>query len=94
MAKEIADDQKLKDIRRAYVLARALNIQYQWIREFLNPELKKAVNNAKASNSFFIKQIDDVFKKRLKDDALISEEEELAFRLLEELEKLDSDVNK
>lgn len=94
MAKEITDDQKLKDIRRAYVLARALNIQYQWIREFLNPELKKAVNNAKASNSFFIKQIDDVFKKRLKDDALISEEEELAFRLLEELEKLDSDVNK
>jgi hypothetical protein len=93
MAKEITDEQKLKDIRRAYVLARALNIQYQWIREFLNPELKKAVNNAKASNSFFIKQIDDVFKKRLKDDALISEEEELAFKLLEELEKLDSNVN-
>ncbi len=88
MAK-ISEEQKLKDIRRAYVLARALNIQYQWIREFVNPELKKAVNNAKASNSHFIYSLDEVFKKRLRDDKLIEEEEELAFRLLEELEKLD-----
>ena len=73
------------------MLARALNIQYQWIREFLNPELKKAVNNAKASNAFFIKQIDDVFKKRLKNGKLIDQEEELAFKLLEELEKLQDD---
>lgn len=93
MGKEITDNQKLKDIRRAYVLARALNIQYQWIREFLNPELKKAVNNAKASNSFFIKQIDEAFKKR-RTGELIDEEEELAFKLLEELEKYDSNVNK
>lgn len=87
----LSEEQKLKDIRRAYVLARALNIQYQWIREFLNPELKKAVNNAKASNAFFIKQIDDVFKKRLKNGKLIDQEEELAFKLLEELEKLQDD---
>lgn len=93
MGKETTDNQKLKDIRRAYVLARALNIQYQWIREFLNPELKKAVNNAKASNSFFIKQIDEAFKKR-RTGELIDEEEELAFKLLEELEKYDSNVNK
>lgn len=88
---QLSDEQKLKDIRRAYVLARALNIQYQWIREFLNPELKKAAGNAKAANSFFIKQIDDVFKKRLRDGKLIDEEEELAFKLLEELEKIQND---
>lgn len=86
---KISEEQKLKDIRRAYVLARALNIQYQWIREFVNPELKKAVNNAKAANSHFIYSLDEAFKKRLRDDKLIQEEEELAFRLLEELEKLD-----
>ncbi len=85
--KRLTEEQKLKDIRRAYVLARALNIQYQWIREFLSPELKKAASNAKAANSFFIKQIDDAFKKKLKDDSLINKEEELAFKLLEELEK-------
>jgi len=92
----LSEEQKLKDIRRAYVLARALNIQYQWIREFLNPELKKAANDAKAANSYFIKKIDDAFKRRLREDKLINEEEELAFKLLEELEKLntDKDVNK
>ena len=91
---KLTEEQKLKDIRRAYVLARALNIQYQWIREFLSPELKKAAGNAKAANSFFIKQIDDAFKRKLKDNSLINEEEELAFRLLEELEKYDLNVNK
>lgn len=92
----LSEEQKLKDIRRAYVLARALNVQYQWIREFLNPELKKAANDAKAANSYFIKKIDDAFKRRLREDKLINEEEELAFKLLEELEKLntDKDVNK
>ena len=87
----LSDEQKLKDIRRAYVLARALNIQYQWVREFLNPELKKAANNAKAANAFFIKQIDEAFKRRLRDGNLIDAEEELAFKLLEELEKLQDD---
>lgn len=87
----LSEEQKLKDIRRAYVLARALNIQYQWVREFLNPELKKAANNAKAANAFFIKQIDEVFKRRLRDGNLIDAEEELAFKLLEELEKLQDD---
>lgn len=88
---KLSEEQKLKDIRRAYVLARALNIQYQWIREFLNPELKKAANNAKAANSHFIRILDDVFQKRLRNDTLIREEEELAFKLLEELEKLKDD---
>jgi hypothetical protein len=87
----LSEEQKLKDIRRAYVLARALNIQYQWVREFLNPELKRAANNAKAANAFFIKQIDEAFKKRLRDGNLIDTEEELAFKLLEELEKLQDD---
>lgn len=91
---KISEEQKLKDVRRAYVIARALNIQYQWIRDFLNPDLKKAVNNAKASNSFFIKQIDEAFQNKLRNDKFIQEEEELAFRLLEELEKYDLDVNK
>jgi hypothetical protein len=91
MTKKPSEQQILKDIRRAYVLARALNIQYQWVREFLNPELKKAANNAKAANAFFIKQIDEAFKRRLRDGNLIDAEEELAFKLLEELEKKEDD---
>lgn len=90
---QISEEQKLKDIRRAYVLARALNIQYQWIREFLNPDLKKAVSTAKANNSFFIKQIDDAFRKRRVNNSLPENEEELAFKLLEELEKIDLNQN-
>ena len=88
---KVEKTQQLKDIRRAYILAKALNIQYQWIREFLNPELKKAASNAKAGNSFFIKQIEDAFRGKSVTEKLIDKEEERAFRLLEEIEKLDED---
>lgn len=79
----------LRDIRRAYILARALNIQYVWIREFIHPSLLKPLNNAKAANSFFIKQIDTAFLDIKKGKDIISKEEEMAFKLLEELEKLE-----
>jgi len=78
----------MKDVRRAYLLAKALNVQYQFIREYLNPELIKAINNAKASNSFFIKQIEEVFIKR-KMKNMLDIDEELAFTLLEQLENKD-----
>lgn len=84
---KISEEERLKDIRRAYILAKALNIQYQWIREFINPELKKSVSNAKASNSYFIKKIEQAFLNRKVDKELLLEEEEKAFQLLEKLEK-------
>ena len=83
-----SEDQVMKDVRRAYLLAKALNVQYQFIREYLNPELIKAINNAKASNSFFIKQIEEVFIKR-KMKNMLDIDEELAFTLLEQLENKD-----
>jgi hypothetical protein len=86
--KKPSEEQVMKDVRRAYLLAKALNIQYQFIREYLNPDLVKAINSAKASNSFFIKQITSAFTKRRMDN-LLDIDEELAFRLLEELEKED-----
>lgn len=90
---KLTEDQVMKDVRRAYLLAKALNVQYVWIREFLNPDLIKAINNAKASNSFFIKQIEDSFRKRnLKN--LLDVDEELAFQLLEQLEQLEQSENK
>ena len=94
MTKKPSEEQVMKDVRRAYLLAKALNIQYQFIREYLNPDLIKAINNAKASNSFFIKQIElAFFKRNLKN--LLDIDEELAFVLLEELEKTDEEnVNK
>jgi len=96
MINEKEKQQHLKDIRRAYILARVVNIQYVWIREFIHPSLLKALNNAKAANSFFIKQIDDAFLDMKKGKDFISNEEEMAFKLLEELEKLDKEerINK
>jgi hypothetical protein len=88
MKKRPSDEEVLADIRRAYVLAKALNVQYQFIREYINPDLIKVINNAKSANSFFIKKIDQAFSKRRLEDQL-EKEEELAFRLLEELEKED-----
>lgn len=81
--------ENLRDIRRAYVLARALNIQYVWIREFIHPSLLKPINNAKAANNFFIKNIDTSFLELKQGKDIISKEEEMAFKLLEELERLE-----
>lgn len=77
----------IKDVRRAYLLARALNVQYQFIREFVNDDLRKAINEAKSKNSYFIKQIDETFKKHHQNKQ-IDEDEELGFQLLEHLEQL------
>ena len=79
---------ELKEIRKAYILARALNVQYQFIREFVNPDLKKSVNEAKAKNAHFIKMLNDYFSKRRVSESFIDEEEELAFQFLEELDKI------
>ena len=90
MSKKPSEEQILADIRRAYVLARALNIQYQFIREYVNPDLYKAISSAKGTNSFFMKQIDLAFGKH-KLGSQLEKEEELAFKLLEELEKRQDD---
>ena len=90
MSKKPSEEQILADIRRAYVLAKALNIQYQFIREYVNPDLYKAISSAKGTNSYFMKQIDLAFGKH-KLGSQLEKEEELAFRLLEELEKKQDD---
>lgn len=84
--------QELMDIRRAYLLAKALNTQYTFIREFVTPELRKAINEAKAKNSHFVKTLDAIFDKRRVPKSFVESEEELAFQVLEQLEK--KDVNK
>ena len=90
MSKKPSEEQILADIRRAYVLARALNIQYQFIREYVNTDLYKAISSAKGTNSYFMKQIDLAFGKH-KLGSQLEKEEELAFKLLEELEKRQDD---
>jgi len=88
MIKKPSEEQILKDIRRAYVLARALNIQYQFIREYVNSDLYKAISSAKGTNSYFMKQIDLAFgRKNLTNQS--DYDEEMAFKLLEELEELE-----
>ena len=86
------EEQELMDIRRAYLLAKALNTQYLFIREFVTPELRKAINEAKAKNSHFVKTLDEIFDKRRVPKSFVESEEELAFQVLEQLEK--KDVNK
>jgi len=78
---------QIKEIRRAYILARVLSIQYQYIREMVNNDLKKTINEAKAKNSHFVKMIDSKFDQKNRQNQ--SEfDEELAFQLLEQIEKL------
>lgn len=77
----------IKEIRRAYILARALNVQYQYIREYVNADLKKYINEARAKNNFYIQKIDESFNLKNQKQQ-IQHDEELAFQLLEQIEKL------
>jgi hypothetical protein len=76
-----------QEIRRAYILAKALNFQYQFIREIISDDLVKAINEAKAKNSYFIKLIDQRFEKRHLMGQL-EQDDELAFQFLEQIEKI------
>lgn len=86
------DPKIIKEIRRAYIIARALNIQYQFIRDYLNADLKKAVNDAKSRNAFFIKSIDDKFDKRNHQEQ-VDKDEELAYQYLEYLDNVLENKN-
>jgi Ribonuclease G/E len=81
----MTEEEKLKNVRRAYILARALNIQYSFIRDYVNSDLKKIMSDAKAKNAHFIKTIDNSFAKRRQNDQM-DHDEEIAFQLLEALE--------
>ena len=87
-SRDCVKESDLKEIRKAYILAKALNVQYQFIRELVNPELKKSVNEAKAKNSHVIKIVNNYFSKRNVTDSFIEHEEELSFQFLEELDKI------
>ena len=63
-------------------------MQYQFIRELVNPELKKSVNEARAKNSYFVKIVNEYFSKRRVTGSFVDDEEELAFQFLEELDKI------
>ena len=83
----IKTQEHIKQIRRTYILARALNVQLQFIKEFINEDLRDSINQARAKNNYFIKQIDNrlEIKNHIKQ---IEQDEELAFKLLEQIEQL------
>jgi hypothetical protein len=82
----------LLDVKRAFVIAKALNYQYVHIREHLSPELRKAVNEAKSRNSYFIKLIEESFLKRKVDKTFLDGEDELSFQILEKLEEIKNTI--
>lgn len=82
----------LLDVKRAFVIAKALNYQYIHIREHLSPELKKAVNEAKSRNSYFIKKIEESFDKKRVEKTFLEAEDELSFQLLEKLEEIKNSI--
>jgi uncharacterized protein YdcH (DUF465 family) len=88
----MSKEEKLLDVKRAFIIAKALNYQYVHIREDLSPELKKAANEAKAKNAHFIKLIEESFKKRNVSKEFLEAEDELSFQLLETIEKLKHEI--
>ena len=88
----MSKEEKLLDVKRAFIIAKALNYQYVHIREDLSPELKKAANEAKAKNAHFIKLIEESFKKRNVSKEFLEAEDELSFQLLETIENLKHEI--
>lgn len=52
------EEEIINQVKMAYTLAKCLNIQYAWIREYLNPEFRKIISEAKAKNAYFTSRID------------------------------------
>lgn len=80
------------DIKRAFLLAKALNFQFIHIRDHVNPEMKKIINEAKSRNSYFIKKIEEKFEKKKIKKSFVQGEEEFSFLILEEMEKLGDKI--
>ena len=81
------DEQKLKDIRKTYLLAKASSTMFEYIKHDLNDKLRKAALDAKAKNNYFIKLIDEAFDKRKVPQAFKEAEEEVSFEFLDSLYK-------
>jgi hypothetical protein len=58
---------------------------YEFIKHDVNSEIRKAALEAKAKNNYFIKLVDDSFRKRKVSENFISSEEEVSFEVLEKL---------
>jgi len=75
----------LKDVRKTYLLAKAASIMYESIKHDVNPEIRKAALEAKAKNNFFIKLVDDSFRRRNVSENFINLEEDLSFDIIDKL---------
>lgn len=68
------------NIRRTYLMAKALNYQIAWLRDKVEPDVKKILNEAKAKNSHLIQRFGNTLStdaKRILD--------EVSFELLDEI---------
>jgi len=74
------EEEIIAQVKYAYTLAQALNIQLAWIREYHNPEMKKAISEAKAKNAHFISIIN-----RSLPPQEITIQEEIGYRFLEKI---------
>jgi len=75
----------LKDVRKTYLLAKAVSIMYEAIKHDVSPEIRKATLEAKAKNNFFIKLIDESFRRRNVSENFINLEEDLSFDILDKM---------
>jgi hypothetical protein len=75
----------LKHIRKTYLLSKAASIMYEAIKHDVSPEIRKAALEAKAKNNYFIKLIDESFRRRNVSENFINLEEEISFDILDKM---------
>jgi hypothetical protein len=79
------DQQALKDIRKAYLLAKTAATMLEYIKHDISKELRTAALEAKAKNNYFVKLIDEAFIRHKVPKTFIDSEDELSFEFLETL---------
>jgi hypothetical protein len=79
------DEEALKHIRKAYLLAKASATMFEYVKHDLTKEIRTAALEAKAKNNYFVKLIDEAFIRHKVPKTFIDSEDELSFDFLETL---------
>ena len=79
------EERALKHIRKTYLLAKAVSIMYEAVKHDLTSEIRKAALEAKAKNNYFIKLVDESFKRKKVSQEFLEFEENLSFEVIDKL---------
>lgn len=74
----------IKELVLTYYLSKALNYQMKFVRDYVNEDFRKRLNEASAKNNWFCKGIEDVVPQRE-----LPAIDEIVMQVLEKVNEVD-----